>query len=62
VGADFVCFAQGSAHFLLAVESAVVDDRVGRAEESGFLWGFCNGVDRGGGGDDADQAAGWEYV
>lgn len=58
----FDLLAQGSAHFLLIAEFAVVDDRVGRAEESGFLRCVCVGVDRRGGGDDADQVTGWQYV
>lgn len=58
----FDLLAQGSAHFLLIAEFAVVDDRVGGAEESSFLRCVCDRVDRRGGGDDADQVAGWQYV
>jgi len=57
-----LCVRQGSAHFLLAVELAVVDDRIGRPEKLGLLGCLCDGLDRRGSGDDADQASGWKYV
>ncbi len=53
---------QGSTHFLLTSQLATINAFVGRPKDCCLLWRLCSGMDRGGRGDDADQAVGRKHV